>query len=363
MYRDLILHYHTEDPDPYNLSLCLTRLPLSRYLEHVQTIKTTNIASSEHEGLNQYSVLVLDQLLPKLRDDSLTKFEFDELTHPTLEQLKFLWQHQKRLRNLQLMFKTHFPMVSDLKDLKYSLRSLKFITELDLDLESAVVDSVVCPLLEILDLSHLQKLRLGCFPHPSSGRSSPLKPSKTLFSDCFPATLTHLTLRFISFFDNYLQLDDYPFLTHLDLRWCDKSQDLFAGYSRPTLVSLCLVEYSSFHMAGLADMLHRFQGLESLTICIARLLEDAEMVQFLDAVDRHKDTLKYLLFNHNGTPTGREPALFNAKLCDVIKTCKNLSQLGISLCKTNIIDVCKVGNLYFEPCQEHRRLTYQVGIT
>ncbi|MCJ1424541.1 hypothetical protein MMC29_002429 [Sticta canariensis] len=177
-------------------------------------------------------------------------------------------------------------MVSDLVDLTSPLRSLKFISDLELDLERAVDGSVVCPLLEILDLSHLQKLRLACCPHSPSPSVS-LKFSEMLFSDYFPVTLTHLTLRFVNFLDNYLQLDDYPSLTHLDL-----------GYSKT--------------------------------------------VQYLvDAVDRHKDTLKYLLVHHFWRKLGRLCALFDAKLFDVIKKCKNLSQLGISLYKTKMVDFCK----------------------
>ena len=110
-------------------------------------------------------------------------------------------------------------------------------------------------------------------------------------------------------------------------------------------------------------MLQRFRGLESLTICIFWPIPgDSKRVQWLvDAVDRHKDTLKYLLLHYDWRP--RKSAIYDAKLFDVIKTCKNLSQRGISLYKSKMIDVCKVGTFSFEPGQKSRRLTYQVGIT
>ncbi|MCJ1427684.1 hypothetical protein MMC29_005589, partial [Sticta canariensis] len=336
LYRDINLRYGTEYPD--RLSLCLTRLSHSRSLGHVQTIKIGYLGEP-NQG-NQGYCSALSHLLPKLRDNSLIRFEFDELTRPTHKQLRFLWQHQKRLHNLQLDFKTYPPTVSDHEHPTHLLRSLRLISELDLDFESATVDSEVLPLLKTLDLSHLQKLRLASLPKTSSGPSEPLKLRKILFSDYFPATLTHLTLCFVSFIDNNLQLNDYPSLTHLALRWCNRSLDLFAGYSRPTLMSLSLVEHS--HLAGLSDMLHRFRGLESLAICISRPIEDSKTVDFLvDAIDRHKDTLKYLLFHHDWRKAARKSLLFDTELFNVIMTCRNLSQLGISIYKTNMVDICK----------------------
>lgn len=332
--------------EPHRLPLCLLRLSHSRSLGHVRTIKIGYL--KELDPRTQGYCHALSRLLPKLRDNSLIRFEFDELTRPTNEQLKFLWQHQKRLHNLQLDFKTFSPTVSDHEDPTNLLQSLRFISELDLDLESATVDSVFRPLLKILDLSHLQKLRLAGVPETSSGSREPLKLSELLFSDYFSVTLTHLTLHFVSFIDNNLQLDNYKSLTHLVLRWCNRSQNLFAAYSRPTLKSLSLVE--NIRLAGLGDMLNRCRGLESLTICIIRPIDDSKMLHFLvGVIDRNKNTLKHLLFHHDWRKSARNTVLFQMALFDVIKECKNLSQLGISVYKTSIVDVCKVSTFHFEP--------------
>lgn len=93
---------------------------------------------------------------------------------------------------------------------------------------------------------------------------------------------------------------------------------------------------------GLADMLRQFRGLESLAICISLRILNLESVQYLiDTINRNNETLKYILLQHDWGDI--KHALFDAELYDVIKKCKNLSQLGLLFTRVKLLVFARWG--------------------
>lgn len=140
----------------------------------VRIIKTPTLGRKESQ--------LMGRLLPLLRQDSLTKFRFSatsKTSFPTFMQMKFIWNHQKKLQNQKL----YWHMVPALEEIleertPNEVALLKSFTVLDIDVNNyrthrsvnCIRDSIGRSL-KFLDLSFLQKLRVcgdicGCVVLP-----------------------------------------------------------------------------------------------------------------------------------------------------------------------------------------------------
>lgn len=348
LYRNLILPYHQEDPEW--LSRSVESLARNKSLKYVRTITIGPYNFAEHGFCKAFN-----KFLPSLQNNSLTRFEYSSLGRLTHAQLKFLWQHQKNLRNMQFDFNLYSPTRPDiLNEDAPTLRSLGLISELDIRLSSVFKEIAARRLLEILDLSRLQKLKIRASPDTSGAKRATF--SDTFFTDHSLLTLTHLTLCLIDFdAQEQLQLGNYSSLTHLSVQWCKNLSIIFARYERPILKSLCFFGNCSVDPLedDLVHMLHRFQGLETLALRVEQIICSATAECLRAAIGKHKDTLKYLLINKvNNRAQDSADVLMDSEFFEMIQKCKHISQLGLSMDVENVVENYKVITLEFKSWEE-----------
>lgn len=128
----------------------------------VRILKTLSLGQEESQ--------LMGQLLPLLKQDSLTRFKFPALSKkrfPTPTQMKFIWNHQKKLQNQKLYWHMVPSLEAVLKECGPSeVALLKSFTMLDIDANfqtnrsSDTMRDIMSRSLKILDLSILQKLRI-----------------------------------------------------------------------------------------------------------------------------------------------------------------------------------------------------------
>ena len=310
----------------------------------VRILKTPSLGPEETQ--------LLGQLLPLLKQDSLTRFKYSAVTKnqfPTPIQMKFIWSHQKKLQNQKL----YWHMVPSLEAIvnecgPSEVALLNSFTRLDINVcyhtskSLDVMRNIMGRSLEVLDLSILQKLRIWGIP--SGFVILPLL--NTLFAN---GSFINLKKLFISnvLFKKTVRLTKLPLLNSLTLQ--DFGNDV--GILPLELADdIRLSTFSGSAILQIEEMtpiLAQIKGLESLHIkCREEVLSSTRAQQdFIHAiVSNNRDTLSVLNFELKllGLTT-----LFNAYIWEFyitkeIQCCKKLVTLSLPRIEMPINSYCEL---------------------
>lgn len=286
------------------------------------------------------STQLMDKLLPLLRENFLTEFNYStqSLEHfPTPSQLQFLWGHQKKLRNLKI--NSHIVLALEEFFSKSELNQtglLKSFTKLAIsdnsEMQSHDHFNIISWPLNNLDLSLIQHLSFnGQNNTKASNIVSSLNP---LFSaGCF-GSLMKLTFKWICF-DETLKLTNMPSLKRLSIIFCR------ARPGQP-LVQACNIQLRYLMHMGLGPLeeiylfLNQIQGLEDVVIVCPIRMSIATRLQtaLMNAISLHKKTLRKLdLELHPILETNICASIWDASVME-IQDCKNLVKLWLPLTPT-----------------------------
>lgn len=216
------------------------------------------------------STSLMDQLLPLLRKDSLTKFSYStQSVHhfPTPLQMQLLWGSQKHLKNLKLYSHMVPALEAFLKEHQSSQSLfLKSFTKVDLSddwggCNTNTPTSISWPL-KNLDSSHLKSLSIN-----GNGQSSDTGSTlNSAFTDGTFVNLTNLSFKRIRF-ARTLTLTNVPLLKSLLIEQCEPSQVSTPPLALADNLRLKSLTYrDNGRLDELAPLLAQIQGLECLFI-------------------------------------------------------------------------------------------------
>ena len=326
--------------DPEWFLRIIRSLARNKNLKYVRTIAIDPPFSTSHGFRTAFT-----EFLHNLQNNALTRFKYDNLGPLTHAHLKYLWQHQKNLRNIQIDFKLYSTREPNILDEDAPiLQSLSLLSELDINL-SWSSKNTARRLLKMLNLSRLQKLMIS--KSLENGWPRCVTISGTFLTDHSLSTLTHLTLHLIDFdAQEPLQLGSFSSLTHLSV-WLCENMSIFASYEKPILKSLCFLGNCSEDSLEdeLVYMLHRFQGLETLALHIRQTIRSKTAEYLRAAIAKHSDTLKHLLIEVDEIyPRSSDSVedLMDSELFETIKMCKHISQLRLSMDVRDVVENCVV---------------------
>lgn len=332
MYRDLDIPYDQEDPQWSRLK----SLASSKGLRYTQSLKFGSCSFTELGFCKE-----LDDLLPRLRKDSLKRFEFGGLGRPTHEMMEHLWKNQRCLRNLQLNFELLSPSVDDiLGDDAPSLNLLQSVDELDVNFAGTVNADSANKLLSFLHLRCIWNIKITVMVVPRYPQVASFGDG--FFTQHFPATLTHITLNFVVLpAPEDLQLDLYPGLVYLNLHECRNTERVLDAFRRPVLRELlyCDTDHGLDEppARALGSMLGRFRNLEKLVLDINWCLRPWDHAKVAMGISTHRTTLKSLLLGGKGVRPGATPRLF----LQIAPLCTQLRQLALQFHPASVLDDCK----------------------
>lgn len=288
------------------------------------------------KGLSIHSDIFMDyasvtlevlRLLGKLPDDCLERFEYDGLT---VSETRFLWQHQKKLRNIKI---NHSCLDGELDA---ELELLKFVNDLVITVGRK---SFHRPKIE---LARLLKLRI--FLH--GNQSAHITVMNTYLSNTLTG-LTHLTLVGLQMFTNTepLQVKSCPSLTHLALIGYYSHRSDFLDLNNPALRHLSLAPgfmYGSAQADWFVPMLRPLRGLERLFLRTGSI-KYKTACELAEAIELRKDSLQFLLLsdvlkNEEGFA---DTSFTNSYFLEGVKNCKRMTQLGLPLNQEDLIRNCK----------------------
>lgn len=245
---------------------------------------------------------LLGQLLPLLRRDSLTRFKYFALSKkrfPTPTQMKFIWNHQKKLQNQRLYWHMVPSLESIVKECGPSeVALLKSFTMLDISVgyhthrSSDATRNIMSRSLKVIDLSILQKLRVW----GSQSGFVILPLLNTLFAN---ESFINLKKIFISnvFFEKTVRLTKLPLLNSLAL------EEFGADFGIVPLEFADDIKLSTFtgrallRIEEMTPILAQIKGLESLHIKMTDEILSPTRAQrdFINAIIRNnQDTLSVL---------------------------------------------------------------------
>lgn len=252
--------------------------------------------------LGQEESQLMGQLLPLLKQDSLKRFKYltaSKKRFPTPTQMKFIWNHQKKLQNQKLYWHMVPSLEANLKECGPSeVALLKSSTMLDINVgyhhnrSLDAMSNIMSRSLKVLDLSILQKLRIWGI---HSG-SVILPLLNTLFAN---GSFINLKKLFISnvFFEKTVRLAKLPLLNSLTL------QEFGADFGTVPLELADDIRLSTFsgsalyHIGEMTPILAQIKGLESLHIKFTQeiLLPTRVLQEFIHTiVSNNQDTLSVL---------------------------------------------------------------------
>lgn len=323
LYRDLVIPYLEIDQEWIRLKQVLD----SEGLQHVRTVNL---------GFNKYTryklCTAVDALIFRL-PDSLQSFRYGSMCKPSDEGLRHLWQTQSNLTNIQA---TIVDLVSSYMD----IRSLRSVTELQIDLDSESISYMKWPhhLLDSIGTMGIQKLIL----------STPEPLTDHILSNILPNSLTHINFSHTAC--NHVRLDDYPSLRHLELHECFRLDPVLDHYLRPALSTLIIEltgDPADRDFNAIQNFLCRFNSLKRLILEAG--WQDFRANIFADSIANHSQNLEdlYLDVSFNDRPLTETPL-----------RCPHLSQLftgaiPINMKKELLLEHCKVCLIVSSPVPEH----------
>ena len=249
--------------------------------------------------------------------------------------MRHLWRNQKYLRNLQFNFALLSPSLEDvLGEEASTLRSLKYVEEIDVNLGASLLASDADLLLRFFQPRDLKKVSMSAISRNSRDRSFGILH----FNRYLPATLTHLTLDSITLPPpEHLQLDLFPGLIYLNMQCYYKCGPVLDAFRKPNLREF------NFYYDVLGDdgidevvgMLARFGTLEKLTIQFpyARLRLKCQALAL--GILMHTQNLTSLFLRCRSLETSE---FFE----EVAIRCRKLRQLAFTFEYYHFLDFCRV---------------------
>lgn len=281
------------------------------------------------------STYLMDQLLPLLRKDFLTKFSYSTQSDhcfPTPLQMQLLWDTQKHLKNLKLYSHMVPALEVFMKEHKSSQSLfLKSFTKLDIgdDWEGCTTNTPTTMSwpLKNLDLSHLKSLSVN-----GNGMSSDIVSTlNSAFTDGSFVNLTNLSFKRIDFSRN-LTLTNVPLLKSLIIEHCGP----FRGSILPlTLADNLRLKSLTYRDNGTMDklvpLLAKIQGLECLLIKpLTPLYQIGQEVRGLvRAVIAHGETLRVFKLKVDLQFAGA--IKWEAEFINKIRLCDKLVDLSLPI--------------------------------
>ena len=317
---------------------CLVAQRISSLLLQPSNLHFVKILKTGKLGLE--STKLMNQLLPLLLADSLTKFSyFASFTEnfPTPLQLQILWSTQKHLQNLKCCSYMTIFLQEYLKQGEISQNSLmKSITKLSIKEIGETSNphdsspSIMYWPLRNLNLYLLQSLLV-------QGRNTVsdfLPQLGTLFARGYFVNLKKLSLQFFHNFSKQI-LANVPSLESLALYYCGNAGSFRLRLVIPDDFSLKrLTIWDCANLKKYTPLLKKIKGLESLVIKFDETITSNRIIRnLMHAVVAYKETLRQFKLRANLGPD------FNALLWDAdvvkeIKLCQKLVDLSLPLDST-----------------------------
>ena len=341
LYRDLVLPYSDIDRDWIDLRYLLK----SRGLQYVQSLFV------DSSNINTYGFCKpLNQLLRKLPLKSLTRFRYGTLGQPTDEGLRYLLQHQDKLTNLQLDFSLMAPTLEELiREEGTAIRSLNCLTELEMILgdETDTSPGKYSELLDMINVTRLKKVTLYANGDwRIFGLENAIERS---LKSALPTSLKHLSLTNIplpELDEQYLQLDKFPSLRHLELHECRSPAFTLDSFRQPMLTSFTIQLCSLWSpgeedLAAVSRFLRRFGSLSRLIIGNQPVI----------SLDRIVDDLAVSIANHAASLRSliifvRCVAISWKSFAEIPLRCKKLCQLVMPARMVDLVRQCQVSLSY-----------------
>lgn len=313
---------------------CITK---SRGVKFVRRIRI----DSYIKGPGLYSDIFIDyasvtlellRLLGKLQDDCLERFEYDGLT---VSELRFLWQHQKKLRNIKI---NHSYLDSELDA---ELELLKSVNDLVITIGRKKFHRPK------IDLRRLLQLKIF-FPR---NQNTHMTVMNTYLSDTL-MRLTHLTIMGLEIAANSkpLQVKSCPSLTNLAVIGYYSNKPNFLEIDNPALRHFSLAPGLIFdyqQAEWFPALVRPLRGLESLFLRTGSISYKTAR-ELAAAIELRRDTLEFLLLsdvlkNEEGFTSFTNPCFFES-----VKSCQKITQLGLPLNADDLIRDCKARRCPFQ---------------
>lgn len=270
--------------------------------------------------------LELLRLLGRLKDDCLERFEYDGLT---VNELRFLLQHQKKLRNIKI---DHSCLDGELDA---ELELLKFVNDLVMVVGRKSFHRPK------FDLARLLKLKI--FFHRN--QSAHVTVMNTYLSDTL-MRLTHLTIMGleISADTRPLQVKRCPSLTNLAVIGYFSHKPNFLDIDNPALRHISLAPGFIFGVQQaewLPAILRPVRSLERLSLRTGSISYESAR-QLAATIELRKDTLEFVLLCDVLKSEEGFTDFTNSCFLESVKSCQKITQLGLPLNSEHVIQSCKV---------------------
>lgn len=313
---------------------CITK---SRGVKFLRRIRI----DSYIEGLNLYSDMFMDyasvtlevlRLLGKLKDDCLERFEYEGLT---ASEIRYLWQHQKKLRNIKI---NHAYLDGEWDA---GLEPLKFVNDLVIPVGRKRFYRPK------IDLARLLKLRIFL----RGNQNAHITVMNTYLSNTLMG-LTHLNIVGLKILANSepLQVKSCPSLTHLAVIGYYSYKSDFLDLDNPALRNLSLAPGFIFdceQATWFAAMLRPLRGLERLFLGTGAITYNTAR-ELAAAIELRKDTLKFLLLSDVLKKEEGFTSFTNSCFFESVKNCEKITQLGLPLNPEDLTRNCKARRSLFQ---------------
>lgn len=334
LYRNIVLPYNDEDT-------LWTRLKTLAGSKSIQYVRTFEI------GYSSFSEFVLckslDEFIPKLPANALTRFRYNPFAQPTHQGMQHLWKHQTNLTNLQLDFSLMAPSMTDLiKEDAATLRSLRSVSELELYFGFGPSTGMedISELMASMELSKLKRVFLLAPAHwgLKNGKDTMIRTIKT----ALPTSLTSISLNYIdlSALNDFL-LDEYRSLKHLELYACANPCSVLNRFRRPSLTSLtvqlCEWQVDLENITQVHDLLLRFRSLKRLVFSCSIEVSDQVIIDgFADSIANHCEDLQNLIIHF------LPEDITGHSLAQIPMRCQQLSGLVMPAGESSLSEQCQV---------------------
>ena len=318
-------------------------------MRHIQTLR---IGHTETNRYSRYTNLI--DLLEGLPRDTLKLFDFGTSGSLDYRQMQYLWRTQKSLTNLQLStnveHQSDLPTLNDIVTEDYeTLRALKSVKQLSLKIGEATDSESLSQLLVSLEYTRLEAVDMQCDRDEDYTRVLDYHD----FPIFLPRTIQRMSLTCVGLpLESTIELDYWPNLIHMEIRWCDNVAPALANYSWPKLVSFVYTGFQGMRRLEETDayainsMLSRFQCLQHLKIDFAWSAIDSRLRykvvgRMAKAIVRHSARLKSLVYEETSIPD--QPDKSTNVITAAAKQCVNLEELAIWGVKPPaMVRICKV---------------------
>ena len=307
---------------------CITKSRGVKFVRRIRIDGYVKGLSPHSDNFMDYASVTLEllRLLGRLQDDCLERFEYDGLT---VSELRFLLQHQKKLRNIKI---NHSCLDGELDA---ELELLKFVNDLVMTVGRKRFHRPK------IDLARLLKLKILFHRN----QSAHITVMNTYLSDTLMG-LTHLTIMGleISADTKPLQVKSCPSLTNLAVIGYYSYKSNFLDINNPALRHLSLAPGFIFDFQQaewLPAMLRPLRSLERLFLRTGSISYESAR-ELAAAIELRKDTLKFVLLSDVLKKEEGFTDFTNPCFLESVKICQKITQLGLPLNSEHVIRSCKV---------------------